>query len=130
MRYRPHLPSPPPPCPPEEAEAATGMFYRLVDNDPVAERDFRSPREEKPKRKFPPHVSECEACAVSMFADLHDVKTLRANVKPLEQKKVAVGEFSSNAGVIKHTPCAAGDSHHDYWAEISASPWANFRVVG
>ena len=61
-------------CPPEEAEPASGTFYRLVRHNPPRAEDFKSVFEENPKRfNFIPTVKNC---GLSVQKDLQDSERL------------------------------------------------------
>ena len=74
MSYRETLPED---CPPDETEEISAVrdVFRLVRNTPPTEDDFRSQRAEKPQAIF--HVSECQACGLSVFADRADCERAR-----------------------------------------------------
>ncbi len=73
--YREPLPDS---CPPSDAFEVKKAIevYRLVSSIPPSDEDFKSQRELKPNARF--SFSECDACGVSVWVDIH---------KAIEQKR-------------------------------------------
>ena len=117
MSYREPLPEG---CPPDSAEeiAAPREVFRLARSSPPTLNDFKSQRAEKPDAVF--HVSECQACGLSVFDDRRESE--RALKLPrLRGRLVCQLRLESGAGHILQT---GRISHHTWW------PLAAFDILG
>ena len=117
-------------CPPENAQAAFGQVYRLVDNDPPTPDDFQSWREQHPNEQCPKTVTECQACGLSVFTSISDIEVAQRKVRRLRNKKIAVGNLTIELGQILPTPSQnTGQSHHTWWIPNDTKPWTIFHVI-
>jgi hypothetical protein len=112
-------------CPPSDSVSAYGDFYRVVtdkDGRTLKKEHLKSHREKQPNRTFPPDLSECELCSVSLLKDLEEAKNFAKFLLafPSNRNKIgriAYGTLSSEMGKIKHTPKPESNqlSHYDWW---------------
>lgn len=116
MTYRDPLPDG---CPPVEAETITGArdVYRLVRQISPAIGDFQSQRTEKPLNIF--HVSECQACGLSVFTDRRDCARAR-KLPALRGRHLCHLQLTEGAGRIQQT---GPSSHHTWW------PFRDFDIL-
>ena len=126
MKWPAHFPEN---CPPVDSEPASGYVYRLIEGTIPDEMDFKPYRELSPDRNFA--ASECQACGLSVYRDLKDVRQLRNRVPRMRRKSVAVGALSPDLGRILNTPSLSYQSHHTWWQpeDEDMKPWRWFRVV-
>lgn len=123
-----HLPDQ---CPPQDAKAPSCQVYYLVSNDPPIARDFLSIREKSPQHEpFQPNEKECEACGLSVFAEIEGIQLARKVSSALRKKKLAIGDLTPKVGLIKNTPSnRTGDSHHTLWPHKESKIWKEFKVI-
>jgi hypothetical protein len=119
-------------CPPEDAVPAQGSFYRFVNSATVKAKDFVRAID-RPNANYPPE-EQCEASAISLFADPADVSLAKKLVPAFKSKKVAQGDLQPHMGVIKNTPMTLPDgtlfeSHHDWWVAADYTVLPPFAVV-
>lgn len=119
-----HVPSE---CPPAEAEAASGIVYRYVDEDPPTSDDFLSLREKQPTRVFGPKC--CQASGLSVFRNPRDLEQLRRRVPGYRNALVARARLSEVHGLLKPTPTRQGSSHSTWWIPAGVLAASIFRVV-
>lgn len=101
-------------CPPANAEALNGDFYRLVEGVEVVCKDFWSHRKIWPSKKF--NVSECRARSVSIFNSYDTCEKLTK--LPLHRnKQVAKILLNSSCGVGKQT--GREKTHFSWWRSDS-----------
>ena len=112
-------------CPPEEAQPASGIVYRLVRHDPPQVDDFLSSWEEFPGRFPKPNI---RICGASIYTNPKDIERLKNRIRHLKNRKTAKGELNPTLGVIQHTP-SIEKSHHTWWIPIGAEPWLVFKVI-
>lgn len=122
-------------CPPEEAEPASGTFYRLVRHNPPQEKDFKSVFEANPNQFT--DIPKVTRCGLSIQKELQDSE--RIEQKRLERTKkrapkfknrqIAVGNLNPTHGMIKHTPSHKYKSHYTWWVPVDAKPWTVFHVI-
>lgn len=116
-------------CPPDDAEPASGIVYRLVRHDPPEAEDFETLYEERPiffENKQNDFI--CKGCGVSVCRDFEDIKRLQRSSGKMRKRKVAEGTVHSKHGMILHTPSALYKSHHTWWIPIGVTPWLVFNV--
>lgn len=122
----------PPNCPPPSASAASGTFYRLVEEPTVKRDDFRSLRElfiqGVKKRQYWPDDQECKAVALSIHSVIGDAEATRRAIGPLRKHRIAEGEIDGEGRVLP-TPGRRGDSHHSWWMPVDDAAWRTFGVV-
>ena len=117
-------------CPPPEAEPASGKIYRLVQRDPVQERDFKPLFEENPQRfRNESNTKICIGCGLSVHTDRQDSEQLKKRVRKFKNRQIAEGELNPTLGMIQHTPSSRFKSHHTWWIPIGAEPWVIFNVI-
>jgi hypothetical protein len=108
-------------CPPLDVELPNGKpFYRLVRSFPPTQTDFYSPRKLNSRRIF---LDECAARALSIFLSIEDCIAL--NKIPFFKNNphlIISITLSNEAGVIKHSPIDAGQTHHDWWNDRNFDP--------
>lgn len=112
-------------CPPDEAEAADGRVFRIVKADPPTADDFRSVREQQPRRKV---KDECQACGLSVFGAVDDATDMRDAIPAFRGRLIAEGELSGEMGVMKPTP-RNGNTHITWWTPEGLDPSPAFAVV-
>lgn len=116
-------------CPPEDAVLSDGVFYRLVDADPVTAQDFYSHKQrvdvglDRPQRTPP---DPCLAVGVSVFDGFETANSTRQAFGALRKKQLAAGSLASS-GVVKRTGERAG--HHTWWRPADDTAWQSFVVV-
>lgn len=115
VEYESYLPDR---CPPSEAVPANLTVIRLVRGETVNESDFVPYYELNPGREWGSRL--CQACGLSVYTDLADVKHLMAVNPGLKTFKPAVGQLRPADGVIQATPRQA-DSHHTWWKNKNAN---------
>lgn len=118
-------------CPPPEAVAAQGEFFRLVEGDIVVENDFTSHYELHAAgraRRYWSDDEEWKAAACSVHADRIDADNLRLAIGSLLHKRVARGSVSIS-GVILSTPSKRASSHHSWWRPVGDAAWTTFKVT-
>ena len=129
MNLRAHLPSD---CPPASTESTFGEVYRFIDmnhSTPLPE-DFLSWRELNPDKPCPTGVQECQACGVSVFRSINDVRRAQKIIPGLKKKKPALGNLTPELGLIQNTPSKkTGKSHHTWWLYKDTNPWAVFQII-
>ena len=117
-------------CPPDDAEPAAGIAYRLTHN-PFESRDFLSKREMHPGKRFPDPVKECQANGLSIFRDMKDAERLRRTVPYFrnEVNAIAVGRLSTDLGVTKPTRPDHPSSHGSWWVPVGVDPALPFTII-
>jgi len=121
----------PPACPPEDAVAAKGEFFRLVDDVPPVSDDFKSNLELRRlgvRFKGQRWSDDCIAAGLSVTQEFEDLKRLRESVGPMRKKKIAVGRVDGS-GVMKATPSLSQASHYTWWRRVGDESWKTFRIV-
>ncbi|WP_009633911.1 hypothetical protein [Synechocystis sp. PCC 7509] len=111
MEFRAHLPSD---CPPSSTESTSGEVDRFIDmnhSTPLPE-DFLSLRELNPDKPCPKGATECQYCGVSVYRSIDDVRRVPKRIPAFKKKKLALGNLTSNLGLIQNTPSKTGKSHH------------------
>ena len=114
----------PPGCPPETAEEIINetICYRLVNNDPPTEDDFRSQRTLEPNRDF--GVSECRARGLSVFMQAADAARAAQRSRNLRGAQLVQLTLNPGAGYIKQT---GSRSHHTWWPYKAFDVLANYE---
>lgn len=113
-------------CPPESAEEIIRetICYRLVNNAPPIDDDFRSQRTLEPNRDF--SVSECRARGLSIFMRSADATRVAQRSRNLRGAKLAQLILNQGAGYIKQT---GNRSHHTWWPYKAFDVLANCEVM-
>ncbi len=105
-------------CPPDKAQPADGMVYRLVENDPPANQDFVCHVELYPKKDYRRSGNLCQACAISVFEDRRDLEEMRKRNPAFQDRKIAAGSLASDHGVMDK------DSRKQFGYHITLWPFA------
>ncbi len=123
VRYREELP---PGCPPKAAEEIVGerICYRLVQNAPPRDEDFRSQRALQPNRDF--NISECQVRGLSVFMQSADAERAATQNRNLRGTKVAKLTLEQGAGYIQQT---GSRSHHTWWPYQAFDILANCEAM-
>lgn len=110
----------PPQCPPAEARSDQLQAFRLVGNTTPAQADFSPSIIETPHRSFPEKLM-CQACGVSIYKKLEDIKMIQAKFPRFKQKLIALVEITQNHGLILETPPTRepNNSHTTWWISDS-----------
>lgn len=117
-------------CPPEEAQPASGIVYRLVQQDLAQPEDFIPLYIDKPENFENKSISEvCRGCGVSVCKDRQDIARLQKSSGKMRKRQIAEGELNPTLGVIKYTPSRKYKSHHTWWIPIRIKPWLVFNVI-
>lgn len=112
--------------PPVDATPASGLSFRLVDNNPPERSDFKSTYEEFAKRKYTSESEFINACGTSHFGQLDDIKRKKRLFPKLRNKHIAKGELFPELGKMKQT---FEPSHFTVWYKLSALPQTIFVVL-
>jgi hypothetical protein len=111
-------------CPPADAVAAGGLYYRLVFNSPPIPLDFQTNFEANTFPKRPP----CLRCALSVFSDFNDADFNRRLYPTLANSLIAMGNLNSDHGRTKNTRGRL-PSHTSWWAFAGIERHSTFEVV-
>ena len=86
-------------CPPNDARPKNiDPVYRITLHNPPTVEDFLSHKETN--RPYPPE-KECEACAISVFTDLEQVKKMKKKIPMFRNKGYIVkGKITKETGVV------------------------------
>lgn len=115
--------------PPKESMPAEGKVFRLVDNIPPVETDFRQTRVEHPSRNFRTIEEQRMSFGVSFWADLEQLKKKQHKYKKaLGKKKVVTGELAPELGVASEPNEI---SHRTLWKQVGSNPhlYINIEAV-
>lgn len=119
----------PPQCPPADAQAAFGHYFRLVDDTPPSGEDTMTHVELKSVGKRYKNKDfgdqQCMAAGFSVFDELAAAERTRKSVGPLRKKKVAKVDVTG-PGAVKQT--GSNLSHHTWWRPTGDDTW-NCTVV-
>lgn len=115
----------PPECPPADAEAPNGVFYRLVHGRPPASEDFVSYAESE--KQVPPERA-CEARGLSLFTELADALHYLQKFPSLG-RGVASAALTDEHGKVKPTPRRPAPSHATWWPFASIPRQSLFQHV-
>ena len=113
-------------CPPSKAGPAGGTVFRLVRNNPPTRDDFVPLVLEQPEREFGKRL--CQACGVSVYTDIEDVRRLQARVPGHRSKSIAKGELSPDMGLMMPTPTRKESTHTTWWLFEGVDPSPAFEV--
>lgn len=113
----------PPGCPPADAQAASGLLYRLVKSNPATASDFLTHADLGKMPKAPP----CLRVGLSVFRTRDDV-VHQAELFPFLGNQVASGEVCSEHGKTKLTP-GKMPSHTTWWPYLGVDRVALFPTV-
>ena len=112
-------------CPPSDAVAANGIFYRLAKTNPSKPRDFRSVYEDEPERARKAieegRKTKCETMGLSVHADINDAITFARIFRNMGKNIVRVS-LTPDSGVEIHSPSEKSKSHHTWWKPEGFDP--------
>ena len=125
-RFRDELPAE---CPPKAAIEIIGetIVYRMVENIPPKEKDFRSQRTLQPNKDF--SLSECQVRGLSVFTEKADAETAAKGSKNLQGAMVAKVTLNRGAGYIQKTPSKRRKSHCTWWPYKAFDILTNCEVM-
>jgi len=129
-RFAAHFPNG---CPPAEAQAATGEFYRLVTSDPPVKRDWQTHAELGLGMKG----NVCNWCGLSIYADAADARdNYRRVVERFGPEGTRIGSLIARLllqpihGLMQPTPNRRfPDSHHTWWPYEDADRTSSFVQI-
>ena len=117
-------------CPPEDAEPASGIFYRLVLNNPPEKEDFTpNPNTLSQILDRGPEEKICQVYGVSVYKDIEGALKARKKFKSLKGTEPAIGKLTPKCGVIKNTPSLIHHSHHTWWPPCEMEIWSLFQII-
>ena len=111
-------------CPPDEAEDALGVVYRVCSQNPPSQRDFQSHQELGKQSSGDP----CMRCGLSVFRDLAEARHLTV-LFPKLGSMVFRGELKPEQGKVKHTPARQRPSHTTWWPYDEVERAAGFTLM-
>ena len=118
-------------CPPEQASAADGSYYRIVKNDPPEPDDFVSVYHLNRDRAILEirrgRRSECETKGLSVFMDRDDAIRC-AHQYPKIGNRVATVALTPKSGKTLQTG-GISESHHTWWKVADFDPLTTVQVV-
>ena len=113
-------------CPPSDSEVASGVVYRIVENNPPNKDDFR-PMAESRTRNFKglkTPEQKCIAHGISVFRSIQEALKAKDNSKHLsDSSKPAVAELNALCGRIKGGTSKRYDSHFTWWPPEDMEIW-------
>lgn len=95
-----------------------GTFFRLAQRgltigEPTTEASWLRPYETR--GELYKRAELVEAHALSMFTSADELSRARDITPWMARKSVAEVTLAQSDGLLRHTPSAEGDSHHDWW---------------
>lgn len=115
-------------CPPSSASACAGLVYRLVQNNPPKENDFRTYFELYPTRVWRPNEL-CPAKGLSVRTSFEaardELRRFKARIKGATWS-VAAATLDSKAGSIAQT--FTDPKHYTWWPKQNFDFLAAFKV--
>lgn len=116
-------------CPPGDAETKELEAYRLVENDQICEKDFKSLIEVGRNQRHPKYPFMEYGLSINLnYEEL--IKHWRS-VPGLKKKykNIAFGITYKDTGVVKSTPSRTQKNHHTWWLFKNALPEDYFKIV-
>lgn len=118
-------------CPPERADSADGIFYRIVKSDPPTQTDYISMycqnRKRAEEQVTQGRRSLCEIMGLSVYADEADAIGC-ANQFPQIGNKIASVTLNRSAGKTQKTS-GNSESHHTWWKAVEFNPVKQSQVI-
>lgn len=121
-------------CPPDDANDAFGMIYRLVFNDPPIEKDFIPGVELYPQyygessKKTEEEI--CQGHGLSVCISKKDaIRAKEGNKGKWRHSIIAVANLESQCGLIKRTPKKGNPLHYTWWFPVDIEVWKLFNIV-
>lgn len=123
----------PPNCPPESADDASGIVYRLVSNQPPTPEDFSTHAE----RRAAPNADPCDRCGLSVYRVQQDaINQYRLIVSRHGVNGTRIGKLvarlalESRHGRLMPTPNKhLRDSHHTWWPFSGTDRLSSFEEI-
>jgi hypothetical protein len=115
-------------CPPNEAKAIKGVFFRSIRGSKPSEDDFLSHRENAKKCEF----DECSCWGISVWKDLTAVEHAMKLFSFFRRNKVVKVSVGTSDGVLACTPTNKQPGHFTYWCskETKFPPLCELITVG
>ena len=108
-------------CPPTDALPAELTVDIYLKNIPPTDNDFNCKCQRE--KKAPDSYGDfgCQACGLSVYAQLADIKNAQHVIPGMNKKYIAAIELTASCGQIKHTPTTdqpdeLGYTHHTWWS--------------
>ncbi|WP_027250924.1 hypothetical protein [Photobacterium halotolerans] len=114
--------------PPEDAEPAEGLAFRLVMQNPPTKKCFQSSYEENPNRAARTPQTREMLYGTSLFRDKDVALTKRRLYKALRSKLLSTGVLDEEHGVMKKTG-KEEDNHITVWFKDEAQPQERFECI-
>ena len=118
-------------CPPADAEFASGVVYRIVENNPPDKDDF-IPMANSRTRNFKglkTPEQKCIAHGISVFRSIEEALEAKGNSKHLsDSSKPAVAELTPLCGLIEGGTSRRYNSHFTWWPPEDMEIWKLFEV--
>lgn len=103
-------------CPPEDATACNGCYYRIANGDPAKSEDFFSQKKLQPDKIFKGEgIDECVARAISLFSNREEAEK-RLKLPKFKNAKIALVTLELKDGVLKKT---FGVAHYSWWRTVN-----------
>ncbi|MDE0482372.1 MAG: hypothetical protein OXI67_07350 [Candidatus Poribacteria bacterium] len=121
-------------CPPDDAEGASGLIYRLVFHDPPIEKDFIPGAKLYPQyygeSSTKTEEEKCEGHGLSVCISREDaIRVKEANKGKWRKSMIAIANLQSECGRIKRTPKKGNDLHYTWWFPVEMEVWQLFDIV-
>lgn len=122
-------------CPPNDAQPALGIIYRLVFNNPPNSGDFVPNVIEEPERyNLQSNMTEekeksCIGHGISVCKDLEDIRKKKKRFRrKFRNSEIAKVILTSECGLIKQTG-SLNKSHYTWWLPPNVEVWHFFVVI-
>ena len=118
-------------CPPTDAETASGVVYRIVENNPPDKDDFIPMAKSRTRnfKGFKTPEQQCNAHGLSVFRNIQEALEAKDNSKHLSDiSKPAVAELTPSCGLIKGGTSRRYTSHFTWWPPEDMEIWKMFEV--
>lgn len=112
--------------PPEDADPASGMAFRLVNSNPPIKTCFSSTIEENPGREAKKPTDREMLYGSSLFTQAREALKKKRLFKPLRQKILSTGALIEEDGVMKKT---GGPHHITVWFKADADTHTRFECI-
>lgn len=113
-------------CPPKEASYVDATVFRLCRDIPPSKEDFIPYKILHPEQNF--YGKECQACGLSVYNNIDDIKMLKKINKGLRKHKIYSGHITPKTGLTLATPIK-GNSHITWWIGIEQKPEELFQTL-
>lgn len=112
--------------PPEDASPASGIAFRLVNENPPIKSCFSSTIEENPGREARKPTDREMLYGSSLFTQAKEALKKKKLFKPLRQKMLSTGPLIEDDGVMKKT---GGQHHITVWFKNDSEPYTRFVCI-